>query len=335
MIRLATSLGLATLIMTAGCTSGTSPGQTDTTSTAPRTATPSTSTPVARSGPPRIRETRVLAWHLPGPLSRSVAMRVGSRVLLAGGLEPGDHSTDQVLTLDLSHGVVGHRGRLAEPMHDSAGAVLAGRPTVIGGGGATELSTVQRQNPHHRWHVTGRLPTARSDLSVAATAAGGFVIGGYDGQTTPTTVLRTTDGRHFEVAATLPTGLRYSGVASTHGSLWIFGGEVNGHELDEVLRFDPHTGRVHRVGQLPRALGHEAVVAVGNRLLVMGGRTSPDTVTGQMWWFTPATCTWTQAGRLPYPVADAPWVTEGTSAFLFGGETPDLTARVTRITWRP
>jgi hypothetical protein len=263
-----------------------------------------TRTAAGRSGHPRIRGVRVLTWHLPGPLSRSVAIRADSRVLLAGGLEPGDHSTDQVLTLDLGHGVVGRRGRLAEPLHDSAGAVLAGRPTVIGGGGATELSDVQRLDAHHQWHVVGHLPGVRSDLSVVSTSAGGFVLGGYDGRSSPTEILRTSDGRQFQAAGALPSGLRYSGVAVADGSVWVLGGEMNGH-------------------------------AVGTHLLVMGGRTSPDTVTSQMWWFTPGAGTWTSAGRLSYPVADAPWVAQGTSALLFGGETPDFTARITRVTWSP
>ena len=132
-----------------------------------------------------------------------------------------------------------------------------------------------------------------------------------------------------------PRGLRYSGVTLAHGVVWILGGEVDGSELDEVLRLDPRTGRVRRVGRMPQALGHEAVVPVGDRLLVMGGRTSPDAVTDRMWWYAPRTGAWTRAGRLPYPVADAPWVTHGNHAYLFGGETPDFTGRVTRVTWRP
>jgi hypothetical protein len=38
--------------------------------------------------------------------------------------------------------------------------------------------------------------------------------------------------------------------------------------------------------------------------------------------------------KLPYPVADAPLVTVGSHAYLFGGETPDFTAKVTRVSWR-
>ena len=328
-------LGLAALGLLAGCSSESSAPPTSA-PTSSRTPTPSSS--AATSTPPSlptVTGTRVLSWRLPDPLSRAVAMTDGPGVLLAGGLQPGDHSTDQVLTLDLHSGVVGPAGHLAVPLHDSAGAVLAGHPTVIGGGGSTELDDVQRRDPRGRWHVVGHLPGARSDLSVVATGTDGLVIGGYDGSATPTSILRTADGRRFDVAGALPRGLRYSGVTLANGVVWILGGEVNGSELDEVLRLDPVTGRVRRVGRMPQAVGHEAVVPVGDRLLVMGGRTSPDAVTDRMWWYAPRTGAWTRAGRLPYPVADAPWVTHGSHAYLFGGETPDFTGRVTRVTWRP
>ena len=326
-------VGLAALGLLAGCSSDPSA---PTTAPAPsRTPTSSSSAASSAPGTATVSAARVLSWRLPGPLSRAVAMTDGRRVLLAGGLQPGDHSTDQVLSLDLHRGVVGPAGHLAVPLHDSAGAVLSGRPTVIGGGGTTELDDVQRRDPHGRWRVVAHLPGARSDLAVVATGAGGLVLGGYDGRATPASILRTADGRRFDVAGRLPRGLRYSGVTVANGVVWILGGEVGGSELDEVLRLDPRTGGVQRVGRLPRPLGHEAVVPVGDRLLVMGGRTSPDAVTDRMWWYDTRTGAWTRAGRLPYPVADAPWVTRGTHAYLFGGETPGFTGRVTRVSWQP
>lgn len=333
--RTAAVVGAAVLALLAGCSRDTPASrQSGAPAASPGSATSSTAAPAREhpTGPPRLTA-RVLSWHLPDPLSRSVAMAEGARVLLAGGLGPGDRSTGQVLAIDPRRGVVRPAGQLAVPLHDSAGTVLAGRPTVIGGGGAAELAEVQAQDPQGHWQVTGRLPGARSDLSVVKAGSRALVIGGYDGTSTPTAVLATADGRRFHEAGTLPTGLRYSGAALAHGSVWILGGEVDGRELDEVLRLDPRTGRVHRAGRLPRALGHEAVVPVGPRLLVLGGRTSPDAVTAQMWWFTPRTGAWTRAGRLPYPVADAPWVVHGSQAYLFGGESPDFTDRVVRVGW--
>jgi hypothetical protein len=115
------------------------------------------------------------------------------------------------------------------------------------------------------------------------------------------------------------------------------GGELDGHELDSVVRMNTATVTPRRVSRLPEPLGHSAVVAVGDRLLVMGGRTSPSTVTDRMWWFTPRSGRWQPAGRLPTPVADAPVVTVGGAArgaaYLFGGETPDFSDRVVRVSW--
>ncbi len=334
--RAAAAVWLATTLVLAGCTSG-PPGR-----TAAGPGTPSTPASVTPTHPPSAPAsvssarprvtTRVLSWRLPGPLSRSVALVVGPRVLLAGGLSPGDHSSEQVLSLDPAHGVTGPTGRLAEPLHDAAGAVLAGRPTVIGGGGATELADVQRRDQRGRWHVTGRLPAARSDLSVVAWGRRGLVIGGYDGRTAPTSVLRT-DGHRFTVAGALPAGVRYAGVAADRGAVWILGGEAAGRELTSVLRLDPATGRVRTVARMPHPLGHEAVVAVGPRLLVLGGRTAPDAVTGRMWWFDTRNDGWSRAGSLPYPVADAAWARRGTRGYLIGGETPGFTSHVVRVGW--
>jgi N-acetylneuraminic acid mutarotase len=159
-------------------------------------------------------------------------------------------------------------------------------------------------------------------------------VGGSDGVHRPKAVLRTSDGRHFHTVARLPHGVRYAGVALLDGQLWVLGGEASGRELREVWRVDLASGQVTAVGRLPRPLGHEAVIPVGSRLLVLGGRTTSSTMTDRMWWFTPATRTWRKAGRLPYPLADAPAVRLGTATYLVGGETPHFTRRVLRVTVR-
>ncbi|MDX6326585.1 MAG: hypothetical protein QOK15_2939 [Nocardioidaceae bacterium] len=283
--------------------------------------------------PPQLTEA-VVRWQLPSPVSRGVAMRYAGGALVAGGLGPGDRSTDDVLLVRPGQGQVTLAGHLAEPLHDAAGGLLAGRPTVVGGGAATELADVEQRGAGGAWRVVGRLPEARSDLSVVGAGDRLLVVGGYDGAATPRAVLRTAHGSDFATVSTLPSGVRYAGTASTPRTAWIVGGERDGHELDEVLRLDLRSGSVRAVARLPRPLGHEAVAVVGGRLLVMGGRTTPDSVTDQMWWFDPRTRGWRRAGTLPYPVADAPSVVTGHHVYLFGGETPDFTGRVTRVSWR-
>jgi hypothetical protein len=330
----AATLGLVSLC---ACTNG--PAGPPSTARSPAVSAPTSraATPTTRpsaAGRPPALTARVLPWRLPRPLSRSVAIRYGGprTALLAGGLGAGDRSTDQVLRIDLGTGATRRAGRLVEPLHDSAGAVLDGRPTVVGGGGAAELDGVE-QLRHGGWRTVGHLPGARSDLSVVGSGSGLLVIGGYDGVHTPRAVLRTRDGARFVRAGRLPLGVRYAGVVRTGRWVWVLGGEVAGRELDELLRVDSRTGHVRSVGRLPQPLGHEAVAAVAGRLLVMGGRTAPTTVTDRMSWYDPRTHRWRRAGRLPYPVADAPAVAEGRHVYLLGGETPGFTGQVSEVTW--
>jgi hypothetical protein len=274
-----------------------------------------------------------LRWRLPQPRSGSVVVGYRGGFLLMGGLGNGDRSTADVLRAPTSGGPVRHAGHLSEALHDSAGGLLAGRPTTFGGGAATELADIQTRGPGGTFHVAGRLPGARSDLAVAPSPSGLLVIGGYDGSHSPRAVLSTEDGRHFRRVGRLPYGVRYAGVAEQGGTIWLVGGESNGRELDEVWQLDAASGRVRTRGHLPRPVGHEALAVVGGRLLVIGGRTRPDRVTDAMWWYRPGTRHWTSAGRLPRPVADAAWVRRGNQLFLFGGETPAFTARTTRVSW--
>jgi len=51
-----------------------------------------------------------------------------------------------------------------------------------------------------------------------------------------------------------------------------------------------------------------------------------------MWWFDPATTTMHRAGALPTPLADSAVVAAGNAAYLVGGETPNLSNKVLRLT---
>ena len=62
--------------------------------------------------------------------------------------------------------------------------------------------------------------------------------------------------------------------------------------------------------------------------------TGPNTLTAAMWWFDPATVSCRRAGRMPYPLADAGVFRTGRTAYLIGGETPNLSDGVIRITTR-
>ncbi len=328
----------AALLAATGCSAG-APHAGGVTG-APRSGTPGPASPSA-GGPvgttpaaPHALRVQTATWRLPERVSREVAVRVPGGAVLAGGLLPGDVSTARTFRVRLPAGTTSRLAPLPTAAHDAAGALVNGRPAVLGGGAATELGAVQRLAADGAWHATGSLPGARSDLGALSYGGTAVVVGGYDGVRLPRQLLDTRDGRRFATLGTLPAGVRYAAVARIGRTAWVIGGERGGRELTTVHAVDLRSGRVRATRQLPRATGHAAAVVLGGRILLVGGRTTPDRPTAAMWWFSPANRTWRRAGRLPRPLADAPAVVAHGTAYLFGGESPDFTDRVTELTWR-
>ena len=131
---------------------------------------------------PHVATAAVAGWRLPVASARQAVVRVGhTSVVLAGGLVAGDQSTDQALRIVLATGrTVRLRNRWRCRCTTSVAVSSAGIPAVIGGGNATEQDVVQVLT-NGAWHVSGHLPTTRSDLSVVQHGRQPWVIGGYDG----------------------------------------------------------------------------------------------------------------------------------------------------------
>jgi N-acetylneuraminic acid mutarotase len=273
-------------------------------------------------------------WRLPYAAGRQAVVPLGpGRVLVAGGLLAGDQSTDRVVRVDLAHGRVRSLPPLAVPVHDVAGGLAGTTPLVVGGGNATEQDVVQAWRGRS-WRVTGHLPTSRSDLSVVQHGATPWVVGGYDGSGTPTTVLALSADGSSRPVGSLTQGVRYAATAVLGHTAYVFGGEVLGQELGDVQALDLGTGRSRVVARLPGPLGHAMAATLGGRILLVGGRVTPDRQTAAMWWFDPGTGRFTRAGRLPYPLSDAGVATTGDTMWLLGGEDPSVTDGVLTISVR-
>jgi hypothetical protein len=301
------------------------------------------STPAASSGSPVRLVSSVAHWRLPTPLSREVAFARQSRLVIAGGLENGDLSTRQVLTITPASGAVTRDRQLASPVHDAAGIALGGGDLVAGGGSATITRQVQQLAAGlSPVRVVGVLPTARADVSGAVGGGVGYIVGGYDGTAMQATVLSTKDGRHFRPVAALPVPVRYAAVAVTPGALWVVGGRttVAGTQVtDAVQRVDLRTRRASVVGHLPYPLSDAAAVVLDGRVLICGGDRNGAASTRRVFQLDPATGRVHPAGRLAFAVADeaAVVVRSGpTSAgYLLGGEARGTrTARVQTLAFR-
>jgi N-acetylneuraminic acid mutarotase len=218
-------------------------------------------------------------------------------------------------------------------VHDLAGGLAGTTPLVVGGGNATEQDVVQAMR-NGSWNVVGHLPGTRSDLSVVQHGPVPWVVGGYDGTSTPTTVLAVSADGSSHAVGRLVQGVRYAATAAVGHTAYVFGGEVLGHELGDVQALDLRTGRARVVSHLAVPLGHAMAATFGRRVLLVGGRVSPDRQTAAMWWFDPASGRLSRAGLLPHPLSDAAVATEGHRMWLLGGEDPTVTDGVLTISVR-
>ena len=268
--------------------------------------------------------------RLPSGRSRSVALAIGSGILVCGGLRASG-TTGSILRIDLPSGRVSQVGSLPSPVHDAGGSVLNGSGFIIGGGRFGPGATVQGVAGAGHGTTLGTLPALRADL-VAVTVDGEIaVVGGGTSTFYDTRVLATTDGIHFRVVARLLVGVRYPAVAVLGGLVYVIGASTAAGDTTAIQSVDPSTGVVRIVGHLAHGLSHASAFVLNGAVLVAGGR-----MTGRaqdaIWRLTPSTGGVRQVGRLPYAVSDMAVAVVGTSAYLIGGEAAGLLASVITVT---
>jgi len=266
-------------------------------------------------------------YQLPSAISRAVVLAgSGPGLLVAGGLTTRSASTGTALWLNPVTGQTTPAGQLPVATHDAAGAVLAGRPFVFGGGSASSIATVQAAVTNASWAAAGQLPRVRSDLSAVTVGGRAYLLGGYDGSSYDPSVLATSNGRRFTVAARLPVPVRYPAVAALGSRIWVFGGQTPSGITNAIQQVDTATGRATVTGRLPTPLAHAAGFTLGGRVYVAGGQTTLTAAhpSGQVLQYTPpsgrAPGRTFVAGQLPVPVANAAAAVLASTAYLVGGD---------------
>jgi hypothetical protein len=264
--------------------------------------------------------TRHLAITLPSPLQDSAAVALGSgRVALLGGLNAADTSTAAVSVLD-ARGLI-TSARLPEAQPDAQGAMLDGRAYVFGGGQVSSYSHILSYDPATgNTTQAGGLPTPTSDAAVAALAGTAYVVGGYDGQQALDTIIAWRPGGRPRLVGRLPYGVRYATVAASNGRLVVAGGSRGEAATTTILSFDPATGKVRHLGNLPDPTTHAAAIALGAYVYVFGGRGSAsNTQSAAIVAIDPATGHAVRDGGLPQPLSDTAAVSLGDRVWLAGG----------------
>ncbi|MCU1489848.1 MAG: beta-propeller repeat-containing protein [Acidimicrobiaceae bacterium] len=267
-------------------------------------------------------------WRLGAPVSRTVVVNDGAKLLVLGGLATGDTSTSAIWRVDPLSGSATQVGTLSTPVHDSAGAFLGGRALVFGGGAATTQAIVQAWTGAAAGTTTvGSLPVGRSDQVAAVVGTRAYVLGGFDGTHLVSDIVSTTNGVQYQRAGALIQPVRYGAAATFGGDVWVIGGDLgtsesaaSGGQTNDIQRFDPRTGVTKVVGHLPVTLGHASAFALNGQLFVLGGRTGT-TLSNRIWRIDTKTGAAIPAGTLAEARSDAAVAVVGGRAWLLGGET--------------
>ncbi len=269
-------------------------------------------------------ESGTLPWTLRAPISRE-ALAPGTtaqQILIAGGLN-GSGTASGVFSLNLQNGALQHVGDLPVATHDAGSATL-GSGTFLFGGGASAVSQSVEETGLSGSAAAGTLPTPRADSTAVTVGNTAYVIGGYDGTHALPDILSTTTGTTFTTAAKLAVPVRYAAAAAVGSTIYIFGGEEetgsgSWQPTTAVQAFNTAHGTVTVVSHLPEALVGMSAAVLGSQVYVAGGAGASGT-NGTIWAFDPGTGAFLHAGQLMQPVAYAPSIVVGSTAWIVGGE---------------
>ena len=251
-------------------------------------------TPVALTGAsgPRLPEAR----------SGVAAASFRGKLVVIGGLSDAGTSTGTVFVVDPG-GRVATGQPLPGPVHD-AGAAPVGRHLLLFGGGEFEGSdriiSVLPGPPRQ----IGTLPQPLSDLEAVRIGDAAYVVGGWNGSATNRDVYAVHADGSVRVAGRIPIGVRYAAAGALGSRLIVAGGETSsGAPITRAWSFDPATGRVTRLPDLPTPIDHTSGIALGSTFYVLGGLHNGSFSRAILAW-RPGQRRWHLAGRLPEPVAD-------------------------------
>ena len=164
-----------------------------------------------------------------------------------------------------------------------------------------------------------------SDLGAAVVRGHTYLVGGFTGTRFASAVLRLGARDRTTVVARLPAGTRYAGVTSLGGAIYVAGGITESGPSSAVYRVDVRTGRVRRIGRLPRPIAHAPLVGAARALWLVGGDGSDAVLR-----IDPSTGRVAVAGHLPRPLANPAAVTLGDGHIaVLGGDGSDVVWELT------
>jgi hypothetical protein len=294
--RLAALVPLAAVaVVAAGCGGS---GKTPTTTTAGRQH---------RHPPATTRLTVTRIGSLPQAFSKAAAVALPDGRLMVLGGYTGSASLDTILAGPPNR--LRAVGRLPQPTHDAAAALVGGSVYLFGGGESVSLPSVVRVDPGSGSSSEApALGEPLSDLGAVAIGGRAYLVGGYTGTQFATAILR----YRGQTVARLPTGTRYAGVAALGPTIYVAGGLTTSGATRAVYAVSPG-GSVRRVATLPTPEDHAALATLGGTLYLVGGR--------RVLAIDPSSGKVSAAALLPAALSDPTATTVGSRIVVTGGGT--------------
>ncbi len=149
-----------------------------------------------------------------------------------------------------------------------------------------------------RWSSGAAMPSARSEVAVAALEGRVYVVGGFGG------------GRALEIydpaadrwsrGAPMPRAVHHPAAVAVAGKLYVVGGFAAGWSpIDSLYAYDPKRDSWQSLAPLPTARGALAAVVLGGRIHVLGGMAPGRRNTPAHEVYDPASDSWSERAPLP------------------------------------
>ncbi len=191
------------------------------------------------------------AGSLSEPLHDAASAAADGSVLVFGGGSATTIDGVERLTPGRGGEIVGH---LPQARSDLSALTVRGMALVLGGyDGVGPVGSVLETRDGRNFTTIAQLPVAVRYASVAARGNTVFVIGGELADGTDSADVQAVDlsSGKASIVGRLPAGLSHASAIELRGRVFLLGGRRAGRTTDQVLRFDPASGRAKNVGRLP------------------------------------------------------------------------------------
>jgi Kelch motif len=209
---------------------------------------------------------------LPMAVHDASASTLAGQVYLFGG---GENTSFSSITGVSNSGGTRPAGQLPSPASDLAAAVISGTAYIVGGyTGQAPLRTILAWRAGSQARQVGLLPKPLRYAAVAEQDGQVVIAGGTSGVAASRVVYRFDPRRgRVTVFARLPTARTHAAAATLNGTVFVFGGRGANpdSQTSSVLAISP-SGVVSVAGALPEPLSDLSAVALGDHILVAGGR---------------------------------------------------------------